>query len=175
MVDPGSPRRGCQSQRWGRQPVIWPFFPRKLHENERDWTERGMRPWRPSLGSDNVDLSNYLLDSRTTNTANKKVIPKPQAVFNLICWPRCQTTNFMTIFMTIIMFSCYFNFSINVFAFAIIWISINLAILLLQKPVKSSICWQLDHFLLQGLWALPLHQSTLEILELSWRLLNIKT
>ena len=61
------------------------IFSRKLHENERDWTERGMRPWRPSLGSDNVDLGNYLLDSRTTNTANKKVIPKPQAVFNLIC------------------------------------------------------------------------------------------
>ena len=25
--------------RWGRQPIIWPNFPRKLHENERNWTQ----------------------------------------------------------------------------------------------------------------------------------------
>ena len=46
MVDPGIPTRGggggCGQKppRWGRQPIIWPNFHRKLHENERIWTQR---------------------------------------------------------------------------------------------------------------------------------------
>ena len=26
----------------GRKPIIWPDFHHKLHENERNWTERGV-------------------------------------------------------------------------------------------------------------------------------------
>ena len=36
-----SERRGCQPQRWGRQPIILINFSWKLHEIERIWTERG--------------------------------------------------------------------------------------------------------------------------------------
>ena len=32
---------GRQPPRWGRQPIIWQLFSRKLHENERNWTQRG--------------------------------------------------------------------------------------------------------------------------------------
>ena len=41
VKDPGFPGRG-------RQPIIWPFFSRELHENERNWTQDGgRRPWHP--------------------------------------------------------------------------------------------------------------------------------
>ena len=38
-------QRGHQLQRWGYQPIIWPFFP-KPEENERNWTMicQGMWP-----------------------------------------------------------------------------------------------------------------------------------
>ena len=40
---------GRQPQRWGCQPIIWLFFSRKLLENERNWTQRGIsRPLTPS-------------------------------------------------------------------------------------------------------------------------------
>ena len=32
-----------QLQRWGRQPIIFAYFPQKLHEFEEIWTERGAR------------------------------------------------------------------------------------------------------------------------------------
>ena len=31
----------CQLQRRGQKAIIWPILSRKLHENERNWTERG--------------------------------------------------------------------------------------------------------------------------------------
>ena len=34
---------GCQLPRWGCQPIIWPNFYLKLHENERIWTQTGGR------------------------------------------------------------------------------------------------------------------------------------
>ena len=36
VADPGFPRQGRQPRRRGRQPIIWPIFTRKLHENERN-------------------------------------------------------------------------------------------------------------------------------------------
>ena len=39
VADPGN-----QPPRFGRQPIIWPNFPQKLHKNERIWTERGSVP-----------------------------------------------------------------------------------------------------------------------------------
>ena len=38
VADSGFPRPGHQPPRRGRQPIIWPNFSRKLHENERNWT-----------------------------------------------------------------------------------------------------------------------------------------
>ena len=35
-----SQRRGRQLPMWGHQPIIWSKFSRKLHENERIWTQR---------------------------------------------------------------------------------------------------------------------------------------
>ena len=62
----------------------------------------------------------------------------PRVAFKLTYWPRYQTkiANVMIILIGFnrIIFSCYSSFNINVFA--IIWISINLAILFPSKPVK---------------------------------------
>ena len=33
------PDGGANPPGWGCQPIIWPNFPRKLHENERNWTQ----------------------------------------------------------------------------------------------------------------------------------------
>ena len=42
---------GRQLPWWGRQPITWPNFYRKLHENERIWTERGTCiPLDPPMG-----------------------------------------------------------------------------------------------------------------------------
>ena len=39
---------GANFQGGGYKPIIWPNFYRKLHENERIWTEKGGAcPWRP--------------------------------------------------------------------------------------------------------------------------------
>ena len=43
---------GGQPLSVGRKHIIWQFFSRKLHENEKNWTERGTHPC-PSLGSAN--------------------------------------------------------------------------------------------------------------------------
>ena len=41
VVEPGFPRLQAPTPREGdSQPIIWPFFPRKLHKNERNWTAR---------------------------------------------------------------------------------------------------------------------------------------
>ena len=40
VADPGFPRRAPASK-VGGQPIILPNFYRKLHENERIWTQRG--------------------------------------------------------------------------------------------------------------------------------------
>ena len=43
MVDPKFlTQAGAQTPKVGRQPIIWSNFPRKLNENERNWTQRGM-------------------------------------------------------------------------------------------------------------------------------------
>ena len=52
VADPGFPKRGRQPQ-GGRQPIIWPNFSQKLHENERNRTERGHTSLAPPLGSAN--------------------------------------------------------------------------------------------------------------------------
>ena len=45
VADPGFPRWGGQPLSLDRKPIIWQNFCRKLHENERNWTEsRGARP-----------------------------------------------------------------------------------------------------------------------------------
>ena len=50
VADLGFPRGGgANPQSGGRQPIIWSIISRKLHENERIWTQRGARPWRPPL------------------------------------------------------------------------------------------------------------------------------
>ena len=46
VADPGFPRRGRQAPRWGANLLFDQFFP-KLHEHERNWTQRGACPWRP--------------------------------------------------------------------------------------------------------------------------------
>ena len=40
------------AQKWGRQSIIWPHFPQRLHENERNRTVRGRIPTTP-VGSVN--------------------------------------------------------------------------------------------------------------------------
>ena len=42
------PEDGCYLQRWGTNlyMITWPIFPENLLENERNWTEKGTRPWR---------------------------------------------------------------------------------------------------------------------------------
>ena len=43
VVDPEFLRKGgCQLPRFGRQPIIWPNFYRKVHENQRIWTQGGI-------------------------------------------------------------------------------------------------------------------------------------
>ena len=54
VVDPGFPRRGRQLMVLGHKPIIWQDFWQKLHENERNWTERGRVPGAPSFGSANA-------------------------------------------------------------------------------------------------------------------------
>ena len=42
-------RRPHQFHRWEYEPTIWIFFLEKLHQKERNWTERrGTRPWHLS-------------------------------------------------------------------------------------------------------------------------------
>ena len=44
MANPGFPRpRGHQPMSLGQKPIIWQDFCWKLHENERNWTEKGAR------------------------------------------------------------------------------------------------------------------------------------
>ena len=45
VADPEFPRGGVLTPKVGCQPIIWSFFPEKLLENERIWTEKGARPW----------------------------------------------------------------------------------------------------------------------------------
>ena len=62
VADQGFFSRGGGSQlpRWGRQPIIWPNFYRKLHENERIWTKRGSAcPWRHPLDPPMPSIINY--------------------------------------------------------------------------------------------------------------------
>ena len=40
VADQGFPKRGRQPLYLGQKPIIWQDFCRKLHENERNWTER---------------------------------------------------------------------------------------------------------------------------------------
>ena len=66
------PDGGRQLLRRGRKPIIWHYFCQKLHENERNWTERGhaslvsqLDP--PMLGSPNYTIMyqvNVLVISR---------------------------------------------------------------------------------------------------------------
>ena len=57
VADPGFPRGGCANSPWGGggcQHTILPKFPKKLHEIERIWTQRGvlMLPLDPPLITD---------------------------------------------------------------------------------------------------------------------------
>ena len=40
VADPGFRRRGAPTPEFGVKPTIWQDFCRKLHGNERNWTER---------------------------------------------------------------------------------------------------------------------------------------
>ena len=43
-MDPEFPRwAGRQPLVWGQKPIIWQDFCQKLHENERNWIEKGAR------------------------------------------------------------------------------------------------------------------------------------
>ena len=60
------PDGGRQSQRWGSQPIIWPNVARKLHENERNWTQRGrehasLAPPPPRSANDLLWLDKLML------------------------------------------------------------------------------------------------------------------
>ena len=43
MADPGFPDGEHQPLDMGQKPIIWQDISRKLHENERIWTEKGAR------------------------------------------------------------------------------------------------------------------------------------
>ena len=50
VADPGFPRGGGANHKGGgRQPIIWPIFSQKLHENEEILGRGGARPSRPPL------------------------------------------------------------------------------------------------------------------------------
>ena len=49
-----SQRRGCQLKRWGRQPIILPTSPQKMHKNEKIWT------WRLPFKFANVMSTNMI-------------------------------------------------------------------------------------------------------------------
>ena len=55
MADPGFFQMGAPNPR-GVPMYFFDFFCRKLHENGRNWSPGGVRPWRP-LGSANAFLS----------------------------------------------------------------------------------------------------------------------
>ena len=66
VADPGFPSRGGrQLPRWGRKPINWRNLFRKLHENERIWTQRGRASLAPPLDSplrsDNSSVSEMYL------------------------------------------------------------------------------------------------------------------
>ena len=48
------PDGGRQRLNLGQKPIIWQDFCRKLHENERNWTERGGGMSLPPFESTNV-------------------------------------------------------------------------------------------------------------------------
>ena len=60
---PGFPRWVRQPKKWGCEHITWPNVCRKLHENERNWTEReALNPSAP-LGSNGAGQN---VDSRRT-------------------------------------------------------------------------------------------------------------
>ena len=55
VADPGLPRWGSDNPWGGAKTYYLAIFCRKLHENERNWTEMGgTPPWRPPTGSANA-------------------------------------------------------------------------------------------------------------------------
>ena len=64
MADPAFPRRwGAPTFKVGTNLLYCQMFPRKLHENERNWIQReGARPWRSlRSASDLIDLKQEIL------------------------------------------------------------------------------------------------------------------
>ena len=57
MADPQFPKGRRQPVSLEQKPIIWQDFRRKLHENERNWTERGggVPPFPPSPHPQPVD------------------------------------------------------------------------------------------------------------------------
>ena len=52
---PGFPDGGGRlPHRWGSQPIIWSNFSRKLHENERNWTQKGCMHLDPHRSTNGI-------------------------------------------------------------------------------------------------------------------------
>ena len=101
VTDPEFPRRGGghQLQRWEWKPII---FPRKLYENERNWTRRGGRaslapPLDPPLNSYNQSIwrvwkENYskkvdifIITGRTKRSYMDRCVPDSCCTWRTYC------------------------------------------------------------------------------------------
>ena len=93
MTDPGfySRRRGRQPLILGQKPIIWQDVHRKLHENERNWTERGRIPGAPWIQNSKTIATKIVKQEEGENARNYNVIG-PQDVFTLYNFPATNQT-----------------------------------------------------------------------------------
>ena len=134
VADPGFSPGGAPTP---KSAIIFQFFCRKLHENERIWTPRGgARPWRPPLDPPMlcvyvVFTFNELNCFQGLNSKYDRKLPNAYLVNHLI-----YIVQLVVLFLKFIMF--YNDIYLNIYNDYCLWSQYMTNFVLVQKECKTT-------------------------------------